>query len=492
MPKKFLSVLAAILAMVMIFSACNNNSKPADDAKDTTTASTVQTKPSEPTDPTHNPDSNGPSKPETPEDPENPEDPEVPGELPEPEPYITPAQALYGSSSNGYGIWTASRGFPTAKRVCIDSKGYIVFEMDKSETDVAGVHNNAVLMKVNYDYYILRAVPSGDLLFSSANADGAKIILPANNGKDMFRDGYIMVMKSVSASYEIGFMNAKGEWIQPLSSDNPILRHFDSSLTVDALEKEVSYLGEGVIGMICSDNVYRYYDIEANSLTATTFPNNISKYTIYDALDYNVRFVDGVSDPVYMNNNNYLFYRDGTIQQFNVLWPYGIPRATMLGKPYFDRESKIAYFFYEYEDSILVADNTGKVIKKHDGIKLKEYNYLSADRTACRSFAADGLARIIIENSEGTCYYAVLNTQGEFLFEPVKLNENVNRVYDLEGYNIEVAATSDYGYFVVIDNDGTVCYESDYVNDFSVKNGVLHYMDENEDVYVNIQVPALY
>ena len=490
MSKKFLAVLAAILALVTVLCACNDNSKPNDDGTLSTTAPTSQTQPSDPTDPTHDPGSNGPSKPETPEDSQ---DPPVD---PENDPYLTPAQALYGASSNGYGIWTVSRGFTTAKRVCVDSKGYIVFEMDKSETDVAGVHNDAVLMKVNYDYYILRSVPSGDLLFDSSNADGAKIILPEHNGKDMFLDGYIMVMKAVESyngvSHEIGFLNAKGEWVQPLSAESPILGHFDKTLTVDGLEREVSYLGEGLIGMLCSDTTYRYYDIDTNTMTAVTFPNNISKYTMYDALDYNVRFIDGVSDPVYMNNNYYLFYANGKIEQFNVLWPYGIPRAPLLGKPYFDRSTKIAYFLYKYEDSILVADSTGKVIKKHDGVNLKEYNYLTANRTACRSFAADGLARIVIENSEGTCYYAVLNTKGEFLFEPMQLNENVNRVYDLEGYNIEVNTSAGYGYFVVIDNEGTVCYESDYVNDFSVKNGVLHFKDDSEDVYINVQAPALY
>ena len=485
--KRIISFAMALFMLVCVLCACTDNTS----GNGTTTAPSTETAP--PTDPTNDPGSNGPSQPENPEDSE---DSVIGSDPSDTKPYLAPAQALYGASSNGYGIWTATRGFTTAKRVCIDSMGYIVFEMDKSETDVAGVHNNAVLMKVNYDYYVLRSVPDGRLLFDSSNADGAKIILPAQNGKDMFRDGYIMVMKAVDSSkgvtYEIGFINGRGEWLQPLSGDNPILKHFDNSMTIAGLEKEVSYLGEGVIGMLCSNQVYRYYDIDSNSVAVATFPNNISKYTMYDALDYNVRFADGVSDPVYMNNNYYLFHTDGRIEQFNVLWPYGIPRAVMLGNPYFDRENKVAYFLYEYQNSILVADSKGNIVKKHDGLNLKEYHYLTADRIACRSFAEDGLARIILEDAEGVSYYVVLDTKGQFLFEPVRLNDNVNRVYDLEGHNIEVDATSGYGYFVVIDNDGTICYESEYVNDFSVKNGVLHYNDGNEDVYTNIQVPALY
>ena len=491
MPKKYLTFFSAILSIMILFSACSGKSMPGNNGKDNSSLPSVQTQPSGPIDPTRDPEPTDPGQPELPEDPEKPD--EVP-DAPEPTPYISAAQAKYGASADGYAIWTGTRGFSTAKRLCIDSDGFIVFEMDKSETDVAGVHNHAVMMKVNYDYYVLRAVPSGELLFDSSAADGASIILPDHNGKAMFRDGYIMVMKAdaESNSFELGFLDAKGQWLQPLSADNPVLRHFDQKMTIDSMEKEVTYLGEGIIGMLCSDQVYRYYNIVTNEITSVSFPNNISKYTMYDALDYNVRFVDGVSDPVYMNNNYYLFYSDGRIVQFNVLWPYGIPRAIMLGKPYFDRVSNVAYFLYEYEDCILVADNTGKVIKKHQGIKLKEYNYFSADRTACRSFTSDGLARLIIENTDGSCSYAILNIMGEFLFEPIPLNENINRVFDLEGYNIEVNATNGAGCYVVIDNAGNVCYESDYVNDFSVRNGVLHYKEENEDIYVIIHVPALY
>lgn len=494
MSKKFLPLLTWIAMIAICLCACNNNAGAENTAKDPTVAPTQQTQPSDPTNPSD--PTVEPSEPEVPSDPEPPEEPEDPPTEPEAEPYISQAQAQYGASSNGYGIWTGYRGFPTARRLCINEQGYIMFEMDKSETDVAGVHNNAVLMKVNFDYYVLRAVPEGKLLFDSSNANGAKIVLPEHNGKAMFRDGYLMVMNVTEGNngliHEIGFLNANGEWVQPLSEDSPIIKHFDSKLTASDMEREASYLGEGIIGMLCSDGVYRYYNIDTNALTAVTFPNNISKYTLYDALDYNVRFINGVSDPVYMNNNFYLFYGNGAIQQFNVLWPNGIPRAVMLGKPYFDRATKIAYFLYEYGDSILVADSNGKVIKKHTGVKLKEYNYLTADRMACRSFAADGLARVILEDSEGNSCYAVLNTAGQFLFEPIRLNENINRVYDPEGYNIEVNATSGYGYFAVINNDGVICYESDYVNDFSVKNGVLHYTVDDEDVYTVIQVPALY
>ena len=81
---------------------------------------------------------------------------------------------------------------------------------------------------------------------------------------------------------------------------------------------------------------------------------------------------------------------------------------------------------------------------------------------------------------------------GEFLFEPVKLNDKINRVFDPDGYNIEVAAAADGGYYAVIDHTGALCFESDYVTEFSVKNGVLHFNDDGVEIYTAIQRPALY
>lgn len=480
MPKQMLTLLTLLMAVVITLCGCAQENKPEDINPTPTTAPTVQSQPTDPIQPS---------------DPTEPTDDDVPADPPEDAPYMTPAQALYGASPNGYGIWSVSYGLTTTKRLCVDTQGYVAFELDGSETDVAGVYNDALLLKVNFDYYILRAVPSGEMLFDSANSDGAKILLPEHNGKEMFRNGYLMVVKpmesQVGITYEIGFLNAKGEWRQPLSADNPIIGLFGAGLTVAGLEKELSYLGEGIIGMLCTDGVYRYYNMDTNAVTTAQFPNNLSKHTLYDTLDYDVQFIHGVSEPVYMNKNYYLFYSNGKIEPFNVLWPKGLPRAEKCGEPYFDRKTKTAYFLYDYGNGILVCDSSGKIIKKQEGVELKEYNYLTANRTACRGFAADGLARILLKNGEGEVSYAVLGIDGEFLFQPVVLNDQINAVYDLDGNNIQVKPTTGSGCYAVINNDGTVCYESEYVNDFSVKNGVFHFMDD-EDVYISVQIPALY
>lgn len=468
-------LLALLLAVTLVLCACGQDT-PSDDPAETT-APSVQTDPTEPDRP----------------EPTEPED--TPAQ-PDPQPYMTVDQALYGASPSGYSFWSVSAGLNTTKRLCIDSEGYIVFELDGSENDVAGVYNNAVLLKAHNDYYILRSVPGGEILFDSSDADAGKIILPEYNGRDMFRDGYLMVMRTTEGengvTQEIGFLNANGEWLQSLSQDNLILNYFDNTLTAPALEQEVSYLGQGIIGMLCADGVYRYYNMDANTVVKAQFPGNMSKYTLYDALDYNVRFIDGVSDPVYMNNNYYLFYSDGRISAFNVLWPKGLPRAQKCGSGYFDRSTKTARFLYDYGSGILVCDSNGTIIKKQEGYQVLDCSFTTAEQIERSGFGPDGYARVILQNPEGVSCYAVLGIDGEFLFEPMELNEDIGTVFDMDGNYIRLNDTADVGNILVLDLKGTICYQSDEARDFSVKNGILHFSEDGQDYYISIQIPTLY
>lgn len=476
MPKKFFSILALLMSLIMIFCACSQNTETEDDEKDSITA-TTQGSPTSPSDPEEL----------DPPDPSDPSDGDTDNQL-----RMNATEALYRASSNGYSIWRIYLGLSsTTKTVCVNSEGYVTFEVDGAENEATEVYNDAVIMNVNYDYYVLRSAVDGKMLFDSSANDGAKILLPEHAGKKMFRDGYIMIMKANESfsgvTYEVGFMNPKGEWIQELTTDNALLQYLSSDVNMKYLEQEIVYMGEGILGMLCSDNQYRYYDINTNSCVLVSDDVGVTFYTLLDSLEYNVFFEDGISKPVYMSHNYYLFYSSGKIEQFNVLWPNGYPRADMCGNPYFDRATKTAYFLYDYEDSIIIADHNGNIIKMHENVNLAQHSYLTSNHSGCSGFTSDGYARIILENTEGTKYYTLLNTKGEFVFEPVRLNDNIDRVFGLDGYNIEVNSISSYGYFVVIDQSGKVCYESDYVNDFSVKNGVAYFADDGDEFYIDLR-----
>lgn len=480
MSKKRISLLAVVLAVILVLCACAQNTAPHDDTQPSQVP-TVQTDPTVPT-------LASPSEPTQPIKPTEP----VPPILPESKPIMSVPQALYGASSDGYSIWTVPISLTAVKKVCVDSEGYVAFEMDGSEIDIAGVHHGGVLLKGENGRYFLRAVPSGDLVFNSVNEENIRIILPQYHGKQMFRDGYVIAFRFSQSGYEMGILDPQGQWIVPISPDCGILPHMNTDLSAAMLEKEISYLGEGIIGILCKDGIYRYYNMNTDAVITPQFPNNLSKQTIYDALNYNVLFIDGVSDPVFLNNNYYLFYANGRVDAFNVLWPKGLPRAKKCGDPYFDRHTKIAYFLYDYGSGILVCDSNGNIIKKQEGYKIINDQSTTADNAIVSGFASDGFARIIIEKDPGELSYAVVGANGEFLFAPVELSSNANTVYDPEGNHIRAHEAMNACEYLIINLEGTICYQSDEVKDFSVRNGVFHFKEDNEDIYIIVQAPALY
>ena len=97
---------------------------------------------------------------------------------------------------------------------------------------------------------------------------------------------------------------------------------------------------------------------------------------------------------------------------------------------------------------------------------------------------------MIIKDSDGAYYYAVIGIDGEFLFDPVRVSDQINEVFDPDGYHLEIQSTAGTGYFVVIGNDGKVHLETDYVNDFSVKNGVIHFIDDGLEAYVDTRATS--
>lgn len=485
MSKKLVSVLVLILLISVILCACANQeqSQTVPSSTDPTTAPTSA--PTEPPKPTE------PSEPSEPSEPDV-DDPDEPVEEPEDEPFMNELKALYGASEpNGYGIWSPFHGFPGMNTVCVDTKGNLTFEVDSSESNATEVCHGAVIMKVNYDYYILRSATDGKVLFDSSSEDGAVLLLPDHAGKKMFRDGYVMIMKAHESvdnvTYELGFMNPKGEWIQELSADNALLKYLPD-INTDSMQRQIVYMGEGILGILCSDNVYRYYSIDTNTCVTVESDVGVPYYTLLDELEYRVFFKDGISEPVFMNNNFYLFYSNGSIEAYKVLWPIGEPGALRQGNPYFDRETKTAYFLYCTDDGILVADQEGNICNRYKNVRLKESLYYGSNGSGFRGFADDGYARIILQNNEGTAYYAIVGVDGKFLFNPVKLASNIDAVFSPDGYHIDVDSISGYRYNAVIDYAGKVIYQSDLVDGFSVKNGVAYFVNDEEEFYIDVRI----
>ena len=92
------------------------------------------------------------------------------------------------------------------------------------------------------------------------------------------------------AKYKIGIMNTKGEWIVPLSEDNPILQ-INKYVDVNFFEYSLVYHGEGIIGFEYDHydygpdepeaSVYCLYDINSNCINNTEFNLILNNHSIF-------------------------------------------------------------------------------------------------------------------------------------------------------------------------------------------------------------------
>lgn len=479
MSKSVAAVLILILAV--LFCACEQNTDQLSGSVSTRptagpTAPSVSAPTQAPTEtPTESTQPWEPTQPATPTEPTVPEEPPEEEVLP-----MTEEKALFhASSADGYSIWHPYTGISPLRTYCVDAKGNITFEVDKNEVNVTPVYHNSVIMRVNYEYDILRSAMDGNCLFTPSEHDGAQIMMPDHAGKVMFRDGYILVVKATEgAATQIGILNPQGQWLRRLTSRNPLLAYLDAQISAEDLQARIVYMGQGILGIRCDDEVFRYYFIETEAIVKIGSVAALPKYTLHETLENKVFFTEGVSEPVYMNHNFYLFYSNGTIKTFKVLWPTGIPRANRVGEPYFDRKTQTAYFLYEYQQTIFVADHNGNVLKIHNNM----------DLTDSDGFSSDGYARVILRNAQGAYCYAVFGTDGEICFTPVLLGSFINGVVDPMGYRMDVGGSNGYGYCLVINVKGEILYRSGYVLNLSVNNGVIRYLDTGG--YHYIKIPA--
>lgn len=396
------------------------------------------------------------------------------------EPYMDSLKARFGASTpDGYGIWTFSSGMTTTGRGCVDTRGYITFEMPKSESALTGVYNAVVVTKDGDNTY-LRSAKDGTVLFDASEYGDAAIIVPEHRGNMMFQDGYVLVVsKSESydgVTYEVGFLDAKGKWICQLSGDHPILANCAEEADMDFFEEDLKYCGEGILAFECDDDACRYYNIKTGKLVELSLPSGLEMDDVCEEVDCGILFRDGCTGPVYIYNEGfYNFYTDGTVEAFDMTFYSDFKRGDVQGDYYYDTDSGLAYYLVENSKGVYLCDSQGNLVRHIENVDLAD----------CNGFTAEGTVQMIFENSEETCYYVVMDVEGEFLFDPVKLDDSINGVYDPAGNEVEPDSHYGTGCFLVVSNSGEILLQTGYVDDFEIRNGVAYY-DDGSDVYVDV------
>lgn len=407
------------------------------------------------------------------------------------EKYCEAEQALFRADSpKGYSIFETSKsdGFMSPSiytRRVIDSKGYTVFVLPENEEHMTQVYNGVFLSKDEQNSY-LRSI-AGEIIISSETLDGVNILTDTRYtsglAKNLLKAGYILAYRITESysgvKYEIGFLDTKGKWIVPLSEDNPIIKSgFDVS--EKNISEKLRYAGNSIIQfenrVDYGEYDYCLYNITSNSLSKIITPPDMGWSPGMSYLSEEIYFENDIARFTYQNKV-YEVSKNGNVNIVDLNY-------SRIGNVYYEKDqNKYIYF----TSSNMVVDSQGNIIKSFDDINLlinSDYNGFMSDT-----------AQIIIKNNEGSVYYTVINIKGDFLFDPVKLDDDIVGAYNTQGNG--VSATSNYlglskGKFVVIDDTGKLLFTTESAKNLEISNGILQYTKlsnagiEEGKKYVNI------
>jgi len=397
----------------------------------------------------------------------------------EKERFVSELEARYSAhEKNGYSLWYTTYGRDDGRK-CVDSQGYITFNYGDAN-DVTNVYNNAFIASefisegnTRYTVYKMWQASTGKLLYTASNKDNQYIIELDYSFMNLFEDGYTIVVNSTESyngvTYEMGILGCDGEWVVPLSKDHPILKQMGDNASVEAFEK-MRYLGEDILHFSVDIHDHYFYNIKTN--TAVKVVSELTESQTDSVLQCAGPFVNGICVDVYGFGGGFCKISSaGKISIMNVNFSEKLHEN--IRDFYYDaKNDRVIRMGYTYhEDGFSVFDSKGAIIKKHSDVTIADTN----------GFTAEGFAQIVMENKEGTKYYTIMNTSGEFLFDPIKLE--TGKVIDAEsGYMVENGETRPSDTYTVVDKEGNILFKTESSGEFGYKNGIVCY----NEVYTEI------
>ncbi len=362
------------------------------------------------------------------------------------------------------------------KTVCIDNRGYITATIEPDEKALSGVYGGIYVTETDSCIRI-RSASDGSVIFEEATDENTKAYL----FDEPFYDGYVLYMVNKKetyngVTYEIGFVNNKGQWVMEMNSNAKLFDYIEDGGTLSYFE-DLRYCGADMLIFACEDYTNRLFHIINNTVLTVVAPED--EYFM-GRLHDELLFENGKSKPLYIEAYppvEAILHADGSYELIPNT-PYDdVPILGMFDGKYFDANTNTTYYLradsaYTFEEAkVYVTDNTGRIIKTYTNFRIKS-----------DGFMGNGTAPIMITNQEGTDYYTLIGTDGEFLFEPIKVNHL--RVYD---YETGMSLIADYGevsgQLAVYNGRGELLFELPEdvrLYEDSMRNGVLRYVVEEE------------
>lgn len=398
--------------------------------------------------------------------------------------YMDALQARYHAyEKNGYSLWTRFHD-SNNERICVDSKGNIVFTFDYDEDLRTNVNNDAFITSRDvFDNGIVHTesklwqASTGKVLYTANALQGNYIIEMKRSSMSIHEDGYAIVAHVDESyngvEYQFGILKADGEWAVPLTKDHPVLQTMGEEASLDAF-MDMYYYGEGIL-FFMTENGFYFYNIEENTVAEvdSQLSGSYTKIVLKDGGP----LVNGVCFEWSMLDGDCIITPDGKITLFPTNFHDKLDNS--VGTRYYDaaNDRLIQIGTTYHENGFSVFDSKGTIIKNIPNVDLVDTN----------GYNEEGLAQIVMANNEGTAYYTVMDIDGEFLFEPIKMERN--HVVDISGSVVD----SDDDYYngsncIIVDRDGNVLYMTENGEKIGYKNGIVHSTKSNQpETYVVIE-----
>lgn len=369
-------------------------------------------------------------------------------------------EGRYYADEAGYYSGFYSEGLSSWTDVLFDSEREVYFIAEENE-DIKMYANGYFLSELNNVLYVKDA--EGNVIFSteSLGVSGFGMLQTSQRNRDFFRDGYVLVYnmkESISGvTYEMGVINTAGEWVVPLSSDNPLITS-GFKCSSDAFEEKITYGYEGMLIVPVNSKEYDYdyylYSIEDNQ--AYMIQPDDSNRNIDYIVSY-ATFENGVCNDTY-KKTAFQLNKDGTMHIYA-----SIPEDIKLNESY-------GFCIDQAGNMIRLIDSSElSVVSSADGL-VKELTNINLVGCVTR----EDYWVVTAENSEGSVYYTAIGLDGSFLYEPVKTDAVFICLEDGSELKCKDKAGQPYGKKIVLDEEGNVLFESTYEDsEISVKNGVV-------------------
>lgn len=322
-----------------------------------------------------------------------------------------------------------------AEWACIDTNGKVLFTLENNMYPVSDFNNNVALIfnDKDEDNLILRLInEKGEEI---ANFDGCELLASG--------DTTFMLRKKVDVFEgkweEVGIINSSGEWIIPLSREHAFI-------DVDYYNRvpySINHCGSDIYGMFDG-----YSSLIYNGLTGETIGE----------IDFNLRYYDDYAAA---------HYYDEDYNEYNCL----IDTSGQITKEFKFEDIGYNTSYGIYSDGLLYLEDTNKFYDYDGKIKIDLSKY-DVDTQYNLPYFKDGYSAILFDNG----YITIINTNGDFMFEPRK-------AYDISTISEGIVGYACEDNWIYIDMNGNELFQCEYES-LEFNNG--YALVESEDGYFYI------